>query len=149
MATGTRFTAVVASQTDAINALADQVNAAGGTGASTTNVTTTARTMTAAEALSGIFITTAAGALALTLPTAAALVAAFTNAQVGAQFTLYVVNASNATVTLTTNTGLTINGGHGTATLPTVTSQILVGKFTNVTAGAEAVTFTPVLKTAS
>lgn len=146
----TRFTpATIGSMTEGMDVLADELHVVESVGLATTNTTVTARTMTAAEALAGVFITTAAGALALTLPTAAALVAAFPNVQVGSQFVLYLVNAGNNTLTLTTNTGLTINGGHGTATLPTVTSQILVGKFTNVTAGAEAVTFYPFLKTAS
>jgi hypothetical protein len=145
----TRFVANQGSPTAGMNTLADELHAHEGVGAIAVNTTVTARTMTAAEALAGVFTTTAAGALALTLPTAAALVAAFPNVQVGSQFVLFLVNAGNNTLTLTTNTGLTITGGHGTATMPTVTSQILIGKFTNVTVGAEAVTFVPFLKTAS
>lgn len=145
-----RFTpSTLGSQTEAINKLADELHAVGGVGATTVNTTTTARTMTAAEFLQGVFTTTAAGALALTFPTAAALVAAFPNAQVGSQAVLYLVNAGNNTLTITTNTGLTITGGHGTATLPTNTSQIVIAKFTNVTSGAEAVLLIPFLKTAS
>jgi hypothetical protein len=146
----TRFTpSTLGSNVEAINVLADELHAVSGVGAATVNTTTTARTMTAAEFLSGVFVTTAAGALALTFPTAAALVAAMENAQVGSQAVLYLVNAGNNTLTITTNTGLTINGGHGTATLPTATSQIIIAKATNVTSGAEAVTLYPLLKTAS
>lgn len=145
----TRFNVVEGSEVDALDTIADELHAVQGVGAAAVNTTTTARTMTAAEFLAGLFVTTAAGALALTLPTAAALVAAFPNVQVGSQVELKLVNAGNNTLTLTTNTGLTITGGHGTATLPTVTSQILVAKFTNVTLGAEAVTIYPFLKTAS
>jgi hypothetical protein len=145
-----RFTpATLGSNTAAINVLADELHAIESVGLATTNTTTTARTMTAAEFLAGVFITTAAGALALTFPTAAALVAAFPNVQVGSMAVLFLVNAGNNTLTITTNTGLTITGGHGTATMPTVTSQIVIAKFTNVTSGAEAVTLYPFLKTAS
>jgi len=146
----TRFTpSTLGSETESLNKIADELHAVGGVGAIAVNVTTTARTMTAAEFLAGVFTTTAAGALAVTFPTAAALVAAFPNVQVGSQAVLYLVNAGNNTLTITTNTGLTITGGHGTATLPTVTSQIIIAKFTNVTSGAEAVTLVPFLKTAS
>lgn len=138
-----RFVTAQTSQTSAINALADQLNV--GVAATTTNTTTSARTMTAAEFLSGLFLTTAAGALALTLPTAAALFAAIPNAQVGSKAQCWIVNAGNNTLTLTTNTGLTITGGHGTATMPTVTSQLLIAEVVSAT----AVTIYPVLKTAS
>ena len=145
----TRFTASTSSMTEAVNVIADELHQVAGVGAIAVNVTTTARTMTAAEFMAGVFTTTAAGALAVTYPTAAALVAAMPNAQVGSQAVLFVVNAGNNTLTHTTNTGLTITGGHGTATMPTNTSQIVIAKCTNVTSGAEAVTLVPFLKTAS
>lgn len=145
----TRFTDTTSSEVDAVNLLADELHAVSGVGAATTNTTVTSRSMTAAEFLAGIFISSAAGALALTFPTAAALVAAMPNAQVGSTAVLYLVNTSNNTITITTNTGLTITGGHGTATAATNTSQIVIAKCTNVTAGAEAVTLYPFLKTAS
>lgn len=146
----TKFVATQYDNAGAINTLADEIHALSGNGtALTTNTTTTARTMTAAEFLAGVFVTTASGALALTFPTAAALVAALTNVQVGSQVVLYLVNKGDNTLTITTASGLTITGGHGTATLATNTSQIIIAKFTNVTSGAEAVTLVPFLKTAS
>lgn len=141
----------VGSMTEAQDRLADELHALSGNGtAQVTNVTATTRTMTAAEFLSGSFVNNVAGAMALTYPTAAQLVAAFPNVQVGTQVALFLVNTgTSGTLTHTTNTGLTITGGHGTATMPTATSQIMLAKFTNVTVGAEAVLITPFLKTAS
>lgn len=138
-----RFVTAVKSQTAAINSLADRSTA--NVAAVTTNTTVTARTMTAAEFMSGVFVTTAAGALALTFPTAADIIAAIPNAQVGSKAMCWLVNASNNTVTITTNTGLTITGGHGTATAATNTSQLIIA----VVTAATTVTLIPVLKTAS
>jgi hypothetical protein len=143
----TRFTpSTLGSQTDAINTIADELHAMTGVGAATENATVTAVTMTAAQALAGVWENTAAGALALTLPTAANLVAAMPNAQVGSTFVLWIVNTGNNTITFTTNTGLTITLGHGTATLATALTQALMFKVTAITDGAETVDVWPLLK---
>ena len=146
----TRFTpANIGSQTDAIDRVADELHAISGNGtAATTNTAASPVTMTAAQALAGLYIQDTDGAFALTLPSAANLVAAFANAQVGSSFFMAIVNTGNNTTTITAGTGNTL-GGHATATLATATSQLFHVKFTNVTAAAEAVTWTPVLKTAS
>lgn len=141
----TRFMTTHKSNNAAINDLADRSEK--NTGAVTVNTTTTGITMTTAQMLAGVFVTTAAGAFALTLPTAADMVAALPNAQVGSQFVCYLVNAGDNTLTITTNTGNTITGGHGTATMATATSQILIGKVTAV--DTPAITYYPFLKTAS
>jgi len=138
-----RFVTAQTSQTGAIDSLADQLNR--NVAAVTTNATTTAVTMTAAQFMSGIYATTAAGALALTFPAAVDLIAAMPNAQIGSKAECWIVNAGNNTTTITTNTGLTITGGHGTATLATNTSQLVIA----VVTAATTVTLYPVLKTAS
>lgn len=129
-----RFTPETHGSTEsAIATLADELHAVGGVGAATVNATTTDATMTAAEALRGIYHNGANGALALTLPTAASLIAAWPNVQTGSTAFLWVVNTGNNTITFTTNTGLTINKGHGTATLATALSQLLCFKVTSAT----------------
>jgi len=143
----TRFVGTQLSTTDGENVTLDELHAAVGVGATTTNTTASPITMTAAQALSGIFINNLAGAMAITLPSAASMVATYPNVQVGSQFVLYFINTTTSgTVTFTAGTGNTFVG---TTTLPTLTGQILVGKFTNVTVGSEAVTWTSVLHTAS
>jgi hypothetical protein len=139
----TRFVTTHKSNNAAINDLSDRAEK--NTVAVVTNTTTTGITMTTAQMLAGVFVTTAAGAFALTLPTAVDMIAALPNAQVGTQFVCFLVNAGNNTLTITTNTGNTITGGHGTATMATATSQILVGKVT----AATTITYFPILKTAS
>jgi hypothetical protein len=145
-----RFTpATVGSMTEGTNRLADELHVIGAVGAAASVSTTTTHLVTAAQMLAGVYVNTRDGAVAWTLPTAEAMLAAYPNAQIGSQFVLYLINEGNDTTTITTNTGNTITGGHGTATLAATTSQIIVGKFTNVTTGAAAITYFPVLKTAS
>ena len=66
--------------------------------------------------------------------------------QVGSQVVLYVVNPGSGTLTFTAGTGNTFVG---TNTIATTKGQVLVAKFTNVTVGSEAVTWTAVLNAAS
>lgn len=87
-----------------------------------------------------ITVTTAGGAVSMQIPTAAALVAAVPNAEVGSVIKCLVVaygHASNA-VTATTNTGITLLGV-GELTIPARTSRLIYFRFTNVTASSEAV----------
>jgi hypothetical protein len=142
-----RFTpSTVGSITEGMNRLADELHVVGNVGAVASVDTATTHLVTPAQFLAGIYVNTRDGAVAWTLPTAAAMVAAVANAQVGSTVQCWLVNEGNDTTTITTNTGNTITGGHGTATLATALSQLIIGKFTNVTSGAEAVTYYPVLK---
>lgn len=142
-----RFTpSDIGSQTEAINRLADELHVVGNIGAVATVTTATTHLVTPAQLLAGIYINDRDGAVAWTLPTAETMVAALPNAQVGSTFQCWLVNTGNDTTTITTNTGNTITGGHGTATLATALSQLVIGKVTNVTAGTEAITYYPVLK---
>lgn len=136
----------VGSETEAIDRIADEVHTQ--VGVATTNAAASPQTMTAAQMLAGVYIQGVAGAFALTLPDAADVVAAMPNVQVGSKFELMLINTGSGTLTLTAGTGNTL-GGHATATLATATSQILVGVVTNIDDGDEAITYYPVLKTAS
>jgi len=70
-----------------------------------------AATLTAAQMIdSGIFTITPTAARALTVDTAANLVAAMPGYQVGTWFDIVIVNLAALDVTLTTNTGITLVG---------------------------------------
>lgn len=142
----TRFNTAQTSDQMAINTLADELH--NQVGASTSNAAASPVTMTAAQALAGVYKQTTAGAFALTLPSAASVVAAMVNPQVGSKFLLFIINTGNNTTTITAGTGNTL-GGQTTATLATVTSQLLIAEVTNITAGSEAITYHVFLKTAS
>jgi hypothetical protein len=141
-----RFNDTLGSTTEAINKLADELHAVAMVGAASTVDTATTHLVTPAQLLTGIYINSRAGAVDWTLPTAAAMVAAIPNCQVGSTFQCWLINTGNNTTTIVTNTGNTITGGHGTATLATALSQLVIGKVTNATSGAEAVTYYPILK---
>jgi len=142
-----RFTpATLGSMTAAINTIADELHAVSMVGAAALVDTATTHLVTPAQLLAGVYVNSRAGAVDWTLPTAAAMVAAMPNAQVGSTFQCWLINTGNNTTTIVTNTGNTITGGHGTATLATALSQLVIGKLTNVTSGAEAVTYYPILK---
>jgi len=139
----------IGSTTEAIDRIADELHAVSGNGSTvTTNAAASPVTMTAAQALAGAYIQSTAGAFALTLPSAANLVAAIENCQVGTSFWFALVNTGSGTLTITAGTGNTL-GGHGTTTLATATSQMFMVKVTSITSGSEAVVWYPVLKTAS
>lgn len=100
-------------------------------------------TWTAAQALSGVIARSGAAGVSDTTPTAALLVAAYAGLQVGGALavgdvvTLRVRNNNTGTLTLLAGTGVTLEG---TTTIPTVNFREYLIRFTNVTAGAEAVT---------
>lgn len=129
----TRFVTTRGSQTEAINDLADRVER--NTAAATSNATTTTVQMTAAMALSGVYINAANGALSVYLPTPADMLATVPNLQVGTTIPLFIRNDGDNTVTLATNsvTGITISG---TATIATTLGQIVMFKITNASTGA-------------
>lgn len=96
-------------------------------------------TYTVAEILSGLLNRDAlSAAKADTLPTAAQIIAGINGCQVGTSFRTIIRNTSAAagSVTLTTNTGLTLVG---TMVVPFQSLQELLFVVTNVTPGAEAV----------
>jgi hypothetical protein len=79
----------------------------------TTKADAAAVTLTAAEVLGGLVLRDPAGAgRADLLPTAAALIAAIPGAAAGASFEFTIRNTADAaeTITVTTNTGLTLSG---------------------------------------
>jgi hypothetical protein len=96
-------------------------------------------TYTVAEILSGLLNRDAlSAAKADVLPTAAQIIAGINGCQVGTSFRTILRNTSAAagSITLTTNTGLTLIG---TMVVPFQSLQELLFVVTNVTPGAEAV----------
>lgn len=105
-----------------------------------TDATAAAITMTVAQVLGGLILRDPNGAArADLLPTAAALVAAIEGAMVGTSFEFTIRNTADAaeTITVTTNTGLTLSG---TMTIAQNNSKRFLVRLTNVTAGSEAAT---------
>lgn len=137
------FPSYINSTEEALNYLAGSVQGSVG---GATAITTATVTLTATQTINGFLLISGGSTCAVTLPTAANVVAAFPQAVVGQRFTLEVRNNNSGIATLTTNTGNTITG---TATMPTATGQRVIGVITNATAGSEAVTYYPLLTTAS
>lgn len=80
-------------------------------------------TLTAAQQLAGLYEhTSVTGAGTATLDTAANLDAAMPNVQVGDTFNFTYANVGTQTVTITTNTGLTLKG---TVAVPTLKNATL------------------------
>jgi len=104
------------------------------------NAVAAAVTYTAAEILSGFLLRDAlSSARADLLPTAAAIVAAINGCQVGTSFRTWIRNtgAGAGSITLTTNTGLTLSG---TVAIVFQQQKELLFVVTNNTVGSEAVT---------
>ena len=125
----TRYATAKASTTEAVNAAADLANF-------NNKVALLARTagalvMTADEFLQGLILQTGTpGAFNLTTPTAAAIVAAIPNAQVGSSFHFTFKNAGDGTVTMVAgDAGVTLAG---TTAVPTAKSQTYRGVVTAV-----------------
>lgn len=105
-----------------------------------TDATAAAVTYTVAEILGGFLLRdTLSAAKADLLPTAAALVAAIPGCQVGASFRMWIrnISAGAGSITLTTNTGLTLSG---TMAIVFQQQKELLFVVTSVTPGAEAIT---------
>lgn len=98
--------------------------------ASPTVVTTA---ISATNVVNGIVRLSASGNVSL--PTAALLVAAFPNVQVGGCISFLCVNETGGSCALTTATGLTLAVAKPIATL---TSKVVYIYFTNITASSEA-----------
>ena len=105
-----------------------------------TDATAAAVTYSVTQVLGGLILRDPAGAArADLLPTAAALLDAIPDAEVGTSFEFTIRNTADAaeTITVTTNTGLTLSG---TMTIAQNNSKRFLARFTNVTEGSEAVT---------
>lgn len=98
----------------------------------------TAATLTAAQLLGGMINSAPAGAITLTLPTAANMVAGVKGAAVGDSFDVTLENTSGGANTITLAAGgATLRGGTGIAQNKAALLRVLI---TNVTAGSEAYT---------
>lgn len=95
-----------------------------------------ASTATAAQFWGGVFNFSGGSTYTLTTPSAAALVAAFPNVEVGCAMPFRIYNANSGTTTLTAGSGVTIVGPNTVATAKGQGWDVIV---TNATAGAEAV----------
>lgn len=104
-------------------------------------IATGSATLTVSQMSSGTLVQTPAANSTLTLPSAAALVAAFDGTSVGDAFDFKVINLAAATY----NTVIAVPASGtlvGTATVAPVTSGRFTVRFTNVTSGSEAYTVT-------
>lgn len=99
----------------------------------------TTASLTAAQMLGGMINSAPAGAITLTTPTAALLVAGIKGAQVGDSFDVTLENTSGGanTITLAAGTGCTLRGGTSVAQSKAAILRVLL---TNVTAASEAYT---------
>jgi hypothetical protein len=98
----------------------------------------TAATLTAAQLLGGMINSAPAGAITLTLPTAANLVAGVKGAQVGDSFDVTLENTSGGANTITLAAGgATLRGGTAVAQNKSALLRVLI---TNVGSGTEAYT---------
>jgi len=136
-----RFASAQGSQTEAINAVADVANQVGG--GAYEERTAGAVTLTPAQMINGIIKQGGTpGAFNMTTASAAALVAAIKNCQVGSKFEFALINGGDNTVTIVAGTGVTLKG---TTAVPTAKTQVYRGVVTNAAAGSEAVTFVGLL----
>lgn len=107
------------------------------TGAEADLGTGTSVTLTVQQILGGFITTNAGTAATLTLPTAAALVAALPAAKTGERF-IFNVNARGAgTAILATATGITLRG---TVAVAAGSSKTISALITNAASGSEAIT---------
>lgn len=106
----------------------------------TTDATAAAVTFTAAQVLGGLILRDPAGAgRADLLPTAASLLAAINGPFVGLSFEFTIRNTADAaeTITVTTNTGLTLSG---TMTIAQNNSKRFLAVVTDIDSGEAAIT---------
>lgn len=129
-----RFASTMKSINDALNLLADLANALGQR--TYTAVTTSSATVLAALMVNAIYRISGGSTFAFTTDTAANIVAAIPNCQVGSAFSLEIINNNSGTMTITAGSGVTLVG---TTTALTGTTRFYRGIVTNATAGAEAV----------
>jgi hypothetical protein len=130
----TRFATPTTSQVDATNQIADLANQASDWADNAVAASTA--TLTVAQIINASYRVTSGAASSLTTPTAAAIVAALKNAQVGSSFDFELINGGSGTATIVAGSGVTLVGFTAPATTK---SQSYKGVVTNATAGAEAV----------
>lgn len=131
-----RFASTQTSEGDAIGTLADAVVAVS-SGAYTAKTVTTHYTLTAAEMINGVVKEGGTpGAHNVTTPTAALIVAAIPNCQIGSTFDFYLMNGSDNTATMLAGTNVTLIG---TTAVPTAKSQVYKGIVTAVATPAVSV----------
>lgn len=131
-----RFAATQGSETAALNTVGDE---AVFLGVRNLNAIASGSSSTAAAAafLFGVYSFSGGSTYTLTTPSAAQIVAAIPNAQVGSACTVRLYNANSGTLTLTAGSGITVIGPTTVATTKALGYDVIV---TNATAGAEAVT---------
>lgn len=119
------------------------VNDLAGNSTPTSTLAVSAGTLTAAQMLGGIMVLTGAlGAIAMTTPTAAQLVATIQSGCYSKTVQCLAINANNGVITLQPGSGVTFAGNLSTGNfaLTNGTQRALWLYFTNLTPGAEAVT---------
>lgn len=107
MVSAVRYPTTVLNDTEAVNYASDRANM-GVSNTTSTTVATTPVTLTAAQFINGIIdVTVANSTTALTMPTAALVVAAIPNCQVGDTFDVSLMNIGSGTLTWTLGAGIT------------------------------------------
>lgn len=97
-------------------------------------------TLTAAQFVGALYQITGGTTATLTTPTAAQIVAAIPNCQIGDSFFFVVQNGGSGTATLAAGSGVT--GSAAAATVATTVVTRFYGIVTNNVAGSQAVTLT-------
>lgn len=97
----------------------------------------TTATLTSAQAMSGLIISTNAAATTVTLPNASDLCNNIQGVMVGTSFEVMVKSTGAGGLTIAPGTGGTMSG---TATVTTANIRTFMFNFTNVTIGTEAYT---------
>lgn len=133
-----RYPATVLNDVEAINYAADAANQ--NAVCTSKTIATTPITLTAAELINGcIDVTVANSTTALTMPTAAQVVAAIPGCQVGSTFELTLMNLGSGTLTWTLGTGITGKTTNDVTTVATNKGESYRFVVTNATVGTEAV----------
>jgi len=130
-----RFASAQGSEGIAIGTTIDVANLAGGRTITAIAAASTSAP-SAAAFINGIFTTTGGSTCTLTTPTAAAIVAAMPNCQVGSAGVVRIYNANSGTFTVSAGSGVTVTGPTTVATTKALGYDLVV---TNATSGSEAV----------
>lgn len=129
-----RWNTTQASQSGAVDFVQDEITLLNQ--ATITSTTATSGTLTAAQMVNGLLVqTAAASAVGLTTATAALLVAAMYNVQIGSIFIFRVINQGANAITFTGGTNVTISGP-GTNTVGATAARQYIGYVTAVTTPA-------------
>jgi hypothetical protein len=134
-----RFNAVYGSEGGVLGMIADVIDVLDGVKYQAITTGTSA-TALAANFINAVYNFSGGSTYGLTTPTAAQIVAAIPNAEVGSYFRVRVYNANSGTVTMTAGTGVTFVG---VSTVLTSKCQAWDYIVTNATAGSEAVIAIP------